>query len=162
MIAASILSIQIGVSAETKSTGTGEWWDKSWVSGFNKSPVTAPVWLAYGGLRGDEQADRVHHGGVDKAVCVYPIEYYRRWRTELSLSQMEPGAFGENFITSGLTEAGVSIGDVFEIDDARVQISQPRHMLETGPPLAHQEPHGLGGTNRTNRFLLSRSEARLD
>lgn len=126
MIAASILSVQIGASAEIKSTGTGEWWDRNWVSGFYKSPVTSPVWLAYGGLRGDEQADRVHHGGVDKAVCVYPVEHYPQWRTELGLPQMERGAFGENFTTAGLTETGVSIGDIFEIGDAQVQISQPR------------------------------------
>jgi len=126
MTAATLLSIQVGASAEIKSTGTDAWWDRTWVSGFNKFSVTSPVWLAYGGLRGDEQADRVHHGGVEKAVCVYPVEHYSHWRTVPELAQLNPGAFGENFTTRGLTEADVSIGDIFEVGEARVQISQPR------------------------------------
>lgn len=126
MIVASLVSVQIGASAEIQATGTGQWWDNTWVSGFRKTTVTTPVWLAYGGLRGDEQADRVHHGGVDKAVCVYPSEHYPHWKEVLSLPQIGPGGLGENFTTLDLIEDEVCIGDIFEIGDAIVQVSQPR------------------------------------
>lgn len=126
MSTASLVSLQVGPSAEFKAAGTGEWWDRNWVSGFRKSPVTEPVWLAYGGLRGDEQADRIHHGGVDKAACVYPVEHYPHWRPVLALPELAPGTFGENFTTTGLVEETVCLGDIFEIGEAQVQVSQPR------------------------------------
>jgi MOSC domain-containing protein YiiM len=77
-------------------------------------------------LEGDGQADLVNHGGPEKAVNVYPIEHYHYWKQTLGLTNLSSGAFGENFTTNGITESDVCIGDVFEIGDALVQISQPR------------------------------------
>lgn len=116
----------LGGVRDIAGTGTEAWWDKPWSTGFCKSPHDAGAWLGYGGLRGDDQADRRFHGGVDKAVCVYPGEHYADWRATLSLPDFPLGAFGENFTTSGLLESAVCIGDVFSVGDARVQVSQPR------------------------------------
>lgn len=116
----------LGRAREIASTGTEDWWDKPWATGFYKEPQTAECWLGYENLRGDEQADRRHHGGVDKAVCVYSGEHYAAWRESLHLPELPLGAFGENFTTLGLLESSVCIGDVFSVGDARVQISQPR------------------------------------
>lgn len=116
----------LGSAQEVAVTGTNSWWDKPWSTGFYKQSQGAECWLGYQGLRGDEQADRKYHGGVDKAVCVYPGEHYAGWRETLGLADFPPGAFGENFTTQGLLESEVCIGDVFSIGDARVQISQPR------------------------------------
>ena len=52
--------------------------------------------------------------------------YRPDWREELSLPEMGPGGFGENFTVSGQDEATVFIGDVYEVGEAVVQVSQPR------------------------------------
>ena len=36
------------------------------------------------GFRGDGVADLRHHGGLDRAVCVYPHEHYSRWQQEFN------------------------------------------------------------------------------
>lgn len=120
---AEVRALFLGGARDIASTGTAEWWDKSWRTGFCKEATDVPCWLGYGGFRGDEQADRVNHGGVDKAVCVYPAEHYVEWRHSWDLPL---GAFGENLTTFGLIESGVYIGDVFTLGEARVQVSQPR------------------------------------
>ncbi|MBI1177874.1 MOSC domain-containing protein [bacterium] len=126
MKAAKLLSIQIASAAEIPATGIAAWWDKPWTSGFHKQAVAGRIWLGYEGLRGDQQADRENHGGVDKAVCVYAAEHYPSWRDVLKLPEMAHGAFGENFTVQGLMESEICIGDVFQVGAARVQVSQPR------------------------------------
>lgn len=94
-------------------------------SGIFKSPAGGALRLGETGLEGDAQADTEHHGGLDKAVCVYATEHLPYWRERLGLG-LEPGAFGENFSTQGLVETEVRIGDVFRVGTAVVQVSQPR------------------------------------
>jgi len=55
-------------------------------------------------LDGDQQFDLTVHGGVDKAVYVYPSEHYAFWRDELPTADLGWGAFGENFTTEGTLE----------------------------------------------------------
>ncbi len=123
-----LTSLQISKVQKIDATETGEWWDKEWETGFYKAACDGPIWLGYEGLRGDGQADRRYHGGVDKAVCVYPAEHYPKWQEILGAGEMPFGSFGENFTTTGLLETDVAIGDVFSVGDggARVQVSQPR------------------------------------
>ncbi|WP_201318155.1 MULTISPECIES: MOSC domain-containing protein [unclassified Paenibacillus] len=94
-------------------------------SGIGKTPVSVPLQLSLLNLDGDEQADLVHHGGRDKAVCVYCVEHYPYWES-LTGSTLSFGAFGENVTAGGLTELEAYIGDTFQWGDAIVQISQPR------------------------------------
>jgi MOSC domain-containing protein YiiM len=115
-----IVSLQVGMP-RTERTETGRLWESAIV----KSPVAERVALGEVNLAGDEQADRRHHGGPDKAVCCYSAEHYPDWRALLFLDLL-PGAFGENFTTEGLTEERVCIGDTFTAGSALVQISQPR------------------------------------
>ena len=121
-----VLALQTGSAADVKSGGSGEWWDKDWRTGFYKQPREGPQWLGYQGFRGDEQADTRYHGGVDKAVCVYPSEHYAFWNGVDGLDGLPTGAFGENLTTRGLIEDEVCIGDLFEVGSAIVQVSQPR------------------------------------
>ena len=97
-------------------------------SGMHKTPIEGAVRLEREGLVGDAQADRRHHGGIDKAVHHYPRDHYAAWREELGdLPWLEaPGAFGENFSTRGMLEADVCIGDEWSIGSARLQVSQAR------------------------------------
>ncbi|MCH1624598.1 MOSC domain-containing protein [Ferdinandcohnia quinoae] len=100
--------------------------DREWSSGMFKEPVQGPIWLGRTNLDGDGQADLIHHGGPEKAVFVYSFEHYMKWQEELGINDMIPGGMGENFSVEHLTEKEISIGDIFQIGDAVVQVSQPR------------------------------------
>lgn len=100
--------------------------DKEWTSGIFKEPTQQPVWLSKVGLEGDGQADLKNHGGPEKAVFVYPAGHYEYWQIELNNKLIQAGAMGENFSTVGLDESNVCIGDLYEVGDAIVQVSQPR------------------------------------
>jgi MOSC domain-containing protein YiiM len=117
---ASIVSVQVGRAAPLGPKGVP--------SGFVKRPVAGPVAVGRLGLSGDEQADLRVHGGPDKAVYCYPVEHYASWRA-IAPSYgplLVPGGFGENLTTEGFDEDHVSIGDIFRIGGATVQVTQPR------------------------------------
>lgn len=97
-------------------------------SAIGKSPVTGPVAVTALGLAGDEQADRVHHGGPDMAVHHYPRDHYAYWRTFVGDHPLlrGEGALGENVSAEGLTEAAACIGDRYRLGSALVEISQGR------------------------------------
>ncbi|NBH11030.1 MOSC domain-containing protein [Amycolatopsis sp. SID8362] len=95
------------------------------LSAITKARVTAPeLALTELNLDGDRQADLTVHGGVDKAVYVYPAEHYPAWREDGF--DADVADFGENVSLSGVTEDDVRIGDVWAWGDALVQVSQPR------------------------------------
>lgn len=93
-------------------------------TGGAKQPVPRAM-LRPEGFDGDGQADRRHHGGPDKAVCVYPFDHYPHWSAKLG-REMPPGSFSENLTVSGLRESEVCVGDVFRAGGATVQVSMPR------------------------------------
>ena len=97
-------------------------------SAIAKSSRAGPVAVGPLGLAGDEQADRVHHGGVDKAVHHYPYEHYAFWRDAIGDRPLlgSPGGFGENISTQGLLETQVCIGDRFRLGTALVEVSHGR------------------------------------
>ncbi|WP_375503107.1 MOSC domain-containing protein [uncultured Jatrophihabitans sp.] len=95
------------------------------VSAYHKQPVDGPMLLSIDGLPGDEHVYE-HHGGPDKAVCVYPFEHYEYWTQRLDLDLPPQAAFGENFTVTGLLESEVQLGDEFEVGEAHVQVTQPR------------------------------------
>jgi len=97
-------------------------------SGIDKHPRSGLVHISELGLEGDEQGDLRVHGGIDKAVHHYPFEHYAAWRAELGERAVlqQPGAFGENISTQGLTEATVCLGDRFELGDVLLEVSQGR------------------------------------
>jgi MOSC domain-containing protein YiiM len=99
--------------------------NKSVPSAICKSPVLRPLQLGSTGLEGDAQADLKNHGGVEKAVCVYPLEHYSYWKVRLK-KDLKPGAFGENLSTEKLLEPEVCIGDSYRVGNAILQVSQPR------------------------------------
>lgn len=100
--------------------------EKPWTSSIVKEATTEPIWVGVANLRGDQQADLVHHGGPHKAVCVYSAIHNSYWRKQLTLPNFGPGDFGENFTVSELTEHDVCIGDTWSIGGAMFQVTQPR------------------------------------
>ncbi|HWX48921.1 MAG TPA: MOSC domain-containing protein [Roseomonas sp.] len=97
-------------------------------SGIDKRPVAGRTWLGREGFTGDEQGDRKHHGGPEKAVHHYAFEHYAPWREAIGARDVltRPGAFGENLSTTGLSEAQIAIGDTFRAGGALIQVSQGR------------------------------------
>ena len=56
-----------------------------------------------------------------------PSEHYAFWHNELSNTELNWGAFGENFTTEGaLDDKAVHIGDRFRIGSAEFVVTQPR------------------------------------
>jgi MOSC domain-containing protein YiiM len=121
-----VVSVQVGRPRWMQPTDDGGPWDTRWFSGFVKEPVHGPVMLRRENLDGDGQADLRVHGGPDMAVLVYAAGHYPRWREELGLPGIGPGGFGENLTVEGQDERSVCIGDVYDVGEARVQVSQPR------------------------------------
>ena len=113
-----IVAVNVG-KAEVHKYG-----DRSVRTAAHKQRVDC-AYLRTEGFEGDEQADRRHHGGPDKAVCVYSAEHYGFWRDFLGCP-LEHGAFGENLTVIGVLEAEICVGDVFRAGDAVVQVTQPR------------------------------------
>ncbi|UZM99128.1 MOSC domain-containing protein [Lysinibacillus sp. MHQ-1] len=66
-----------------------------------------------------------HHGGPDRAVCLYPAEHYIQWEQELG-KPLPTAAFGENLTVTNMLEADTCIGDIYKIGDAVIQITQGR------------------------------------
>ena len=91
-----------------------------------KAPVLRRVRVATLNLEGDQQSDLSVHGGVHKAVYVYPSEHYPFWREELPGVDLPWGVFGENFTTEGLLEEAVHIGDRLRVGSAEFVVTQPR------------------------------------
>lgn len=97
-------------------------------SAIAKTPAHNAIFLGKEGLATDRQGDRKHHGGPDKAIHHYSIDHYQKWLEEIGERDVmtRPGAFGENFSSTGLDETQVAIGDVFSVGGAIVQVSQGR------------------------------------
>lgn len=114
-----IVSINVGKPVAVEHKG------RNFMTGIYKQPAKEPIFLSSLNLDGDAQADLVHHGGRDKAVCVYCYDHYAHWEKELG-RPLACGAFGENLTVRGLREEVVCIGDVFQLGEAVVQVSQPR------------------------------------
>ena len=122
-----VLSIQVGRTQQFDSPDdAGDGSAKLWESAINKEPVVGPVFISTEYIEGDQQADLVHHGGPDKAVCAYPSEHYEYWSETYCDIQWGAGYFGENLTLAGLLEPDVCIGDTFEVGECVLQVSQPR------------------------------------
>jgi MOSC domain-containing protein YiiM len=115
------------------------------VSGIAKSPLSlpdapAPVRVRSLGVEGDEQADLTVHGGLDKALYLYPVQHYPFWETlrtqagvpagaglsPVTGTSLAPGALGENLLLEGLQEDAVWIGDRLRIGEVELRVESPR------------------------------------
>lgn len=93
-------------------------------TGIKKKPVLS-AFLGKSGFENDDVADHDSHGGDERAVCFYPFEHYAKWNA-LSGQELNIPAFGENITIAEHTEDDVFIGDIYQIGDAVVQITQSR------------------------------------
>lgn len=115
-----LFSVNVGLPREVI------WKGKTVTTGIFKEPVSTRVMLRSLNLDGDGQADLTVHGGLEKAVYVYPLEHYDYWCGELPDTELTLGNFGENFTTTGLKEEALNIGDRFQIGTVQLMVTQPR------------------------------------
>ncbi|WP_153912909.1 MOSC domain-containing protein [Shewanella sp. TC10] len=118
----------------------------------NKLPVQT-LKVTKSRVEGDNQADPIHHGGEERVLHHFPREHYgqyRRW--DLITNFKDVPAMGENISTVGLDESQVNIGDIIQIGEVLLQVTQPRSPcfklnLQFGHPkfaLAMQESRMCG------------------
>lgn len=115
-----LLGVRAGV-ARLRQSPQGEW-----RSAIEKQRLDHVAAVGRLGILCDEQADRVNHGGIDKAVLAYSVDHYPAWRDELGKTDFGPGAMGENLEITGQSEADVCIGDRFQMGPVTFELSQPR------------------------------------
>jgi MOSC domain-containing protein YiiM len=120
-----LVSLQVGMPQHLGNADATDQDDQPWYSGFIKLPVDRPLMARRTNLDGDGQADLKVHGGPDKAILAYSADHYPSWQTVLQ-REFPYGAFGENLSIAGASEADYCIGDVLELGQARLQVSQPR------------------------------------
>ena len=109
-------------------TGKAKAFSRGADSAIDKQVVNGAVLATEYGFDTDQQADTRFHGGIDKALHIYPLEHYQCWRDELGNKAIfqQAGAFGENLSSVGITEHTVCINDIFRIGSVLVQVSQGR------------------------------------
>lgn len=93
-------------------------------TGIQKETVEE-AFLSRIGFHGDGVADLRHHGGLNRAVCVYPHEHYAQWAREFG-RPLPASTFGENLTVTNMLEADVYIGDIFQIGESVIQVTQGR------------------------------------
>ena len=115
-----VLSVHVGSLQEMLRNG------KKIQTGIFKQPTEGPIEVKQLGLEGDQQANKKLHGGVYKAICVYPSEHYDLWKEELGNPGLSFGDFGENLTTAGLMEGDICLGDRLRIGSVEMVVTQPR------------------------------------
>lgn len=113
-----------------------EWRDihgRQVLTGISKRPVAGPVLVGPLGLDGDEQADPSVHGGISRAIYLYPQAHFQFWQTVRAQARvalwdepLPPGSFGENLTVEGLTEEQLWIGDRLALPGCVLAVSEPR------------------------------------
>ena len=115
-----LVSVNVGEIREV------EWRGKRVRTAIWKAPVSDRAVAVRGvNLVGDDQGDRVAHGGPDKAVYAYSIEDYEYWRASEALVP-SPGLFGENLTVAGLDLCAARVGERWRVGSALLEVAQPR------------------------------------
>lgn len=104
-----------------------DWRGKKVKTGIYKFPVDEAILLEKEDVKNDVVVDRKYHGGLDKACYLYSEEHYTYWKERYPNLDWQWGMFGENLTVEGLDESKINVGDIFEIGEALVQVSQPRY-----------------------------------
>lgn len=105
---------------------TVDWKGQEVVTGIFKYPVDGGIVLEKTDVKSDAVVDRKYHGGVDKACYAYSLDFYDHWKELHPDLDWDYGMMGENLTIEGLDEKSLSIGDVYKVGEAIIEVSQPR------------------------------------
>lgn len=115
------LVVSVNVSGLQTTQYRGQWIK----TGIFKQPVEGRVMLAGSKVRGDDQADKKVHGGLERAAYVYAVEDYLWWQDRLGVT-LPPGKFGENFTVRGVDVSNALVGERWKLGNAVVQVTSAR------------------------------------
>jgi len=90
--------------------------------GVPKLPV-ATVDVGHGGVVGDVQAVRIHHGRPWQALCLWSADVIDELAGEGH--PIHPGAAGENVTIRGVDWAAMRAGTILDVGEVRCQLSAP-------------------------------------
>ncbi len=88
--------------------------------GMPKLPVDSAR-ITVNGVDTDRQADTVHHGGPDRAICLYSLEHILALQAEGN--PIYPGSIGENLTLTGVPWDSMVPGVTLDIADVRLMIT---------------------------------------
>jgi MOSC domain-containing protein YiiM len=89
--------------------------------GVPKTPVFE-AFVTENGLDGDHQRDRVHHGGVNRAVVLFSLEVIRALQAEGH--PIGVGTTGENLTVSGLSWTAMAPGTRLRVGAVLLHITR--------------------------------------
>ena len=89
--------------------------------GVPKQPVPSAR-VTPDGLEGDRHRDLQHHGGPERAVCVFSMELIEALRTEGH--PVVPGALGENVTVEGVDWTALVPDACFLVGDVLLQVTR--------------------------------------
>lgn len=115
-----IISVNIGKKK------TVVWKNKTYETGIYKYPIGDSIFLGKEDVVNDMVIDRKYHGGVDQAVYAYGENHYDYWKQLYPNLTFNYGMFGENLTVSNLLEEKIFVGDIYQLGEARIQVSKPR------------------------------------
>ena len=75
------------------------------------------AFISFNGLDGDDQEDKKHHGGPERAVCVLENELLIRLQSEGH--PIKPGTTGENLLVEGFN---LRIGSKFAVGNVELEV----------------------------------------
>ncbi len=115
-----IISINIG---KRKSI---QWKNKTYETGIFKYPVKDAIFLGKKDVVNDDVIDRKYHGGIDQAVYAYSENHYDYWKKLYPDLEFNYGMFGENLTVTDLDEELITIGSIYQLGEAKIQVTKPR------------------------------------
>ena len=87
-------------------------------------PKFSRAWAHVGvtGVDGDRQADRIFHGGRDRAVCLYSLDLIEALQGEGH--PIMPGTIGENLTLHGVSWTDIRADTRIEIGDVLLEVTK--------------------------------------
>lgn len=114
------------ISTNLSEIKTISWKGKKVKTGIFKKPTDLPIFLGAEDVKNDAVVDRKHHGGIYKACYVFGHNHYDKWQKDYLHLDWKMGMFGENITLESLDESKVFLGDIYEVGEAIVQVTEPR------------------------------------
>lgn len=115
-----IFSVNIGKKQEVV------WKNKTYETGIYKYPVSESIFLGTEDVENDDVVDRKYHGGTDQAVYGYGENHYDYWKELYPRLDFNFGMFGENLTISNLWEEEMTVGSIYQLGEAKIEVSKPR------------------------------------
>lgn len=101
------------------------------VTAIDKVAADGPVAVNEFGLYADVQADRLNHGGLDKAVYLYAATEIAHWEGVLGRT-IAPGGIGENLRVEGPLVDEAVIGEHWRVGETlELEVTGPRNPCRT-------------------------------